>query len=288
VSTSPSKPAPYRERFFRSEDDLKLYWRDYGDPAAPELPFLCLPGLTRNSKDFAGFGAHFGTSRRVICPDYRGRGRSQYDRDWRNYRPELLLNDIRHLLAAAGIERAIVVGTSMGGVLAMALGAFLPTALAAVILNDVGPEFGGAGLDRIFDYISTDHPHADWPSAIAELKIMFPKLALEGDADWLAMADATFRRGSDGKLHFDWDTSLAKAIDRANLPDLWPYFRSLRDVPTLALRGGVSDVLTEECFERMAREHPRLMRVTVPGVGHTPSLGEPAARAALASFLDDL
>lgn len=280
--------AGYRERFYRSEDDLLLYWRDYGDPTSAEPPFLCLPGLTRNSKDFAGFAAHHGTQRRVICPDYRGRGRSQYDADWRNYRPELLLNDTRHLLAAAGIERAVVVGSSMGGIVAMALGVFQPTALLGVILNDVGPEFGSTGLDRIFDYIGTDHTHADWPSAVAELKTMFPKLPFETDADWLAMADATFRRGPDGLLHFDWDTALAKPIDRGNLPDLWPYFRSLRDVPTLAVRGGVSDVLTEACFERMAREHPRMMRATVPGVGHTPSLGEPAARAAIAAFLETL
>jgi len=277
--------AAYRERFFRSEDDLKLYWRDYGDLASAATPLLCLPGLTRNSKDFTGFATYHAQTRRVISPDYRGRGRSDYDRDWRHYRPELLLNDVRHLLAAAGVERAIVVGTSMGGALAMALGALQPTALAGVILNDVGPEFGGPGLERIFDYIGTDHPHDDWPSAIAELKIMFPQLPLATDADWLVMADATFRRGPDGKLHFDWDTSLAKAIDRGNLPDLWRYFRALRDVPTLAIRGGLSDVLTEACFERMTREHPKLSRVTVPGVGHTPSLGEPEARAAVAAFL---
>src|SRR5579883_2367118 len=138
--------ASYRERHFRAQDDLELYYRDYGDPASPRLPALCLTGLTRNARDYEGLAERLSAERRVVSPDYRGRGRSQYDRDWRNYRPEVYLSDIRHLLIAANLERVVVIGTSLGGILAMALGVLQPAAVAAVVLNDVGPELGASGI----------------------------------------------------------------------------------------------------------------------------------------------
>ena len=280
----------YRERSYRSQDDLELYYRDYGDPMAVLTPLLCLAGLTRNAKDYERFAARWAVGRRVICLDYRGRGRSQYDRDWRNYRPETYLGDIRHLLAAANLGRVVVVGTSLGGILAMALGALLPACLAGVVLNDVGPEVAGPGLARILDYIAVDRPQPDWGHATAHLKSIFPNLGLKSEEDWRRVADGTYRLGADNLLHFDWDVALARPLRESPtpVPDLWPLFRSLRKRPVLAVRGALSDVLSEATFARMAEEKPDLVRVSVPGVGHTPSLEEPEARAALEAFLGGL
>jgi pimeloyl-ACP methyl ester carboxylesterase len=277
----------YAERRFTSEDGLSLYYRDYGDPLSPRLPLLCLSGLTRNSADFARVARRHAGERRVLCPDYRGRGRSAYDPNWRNYEPRVYLNDILHLLAATGTHRAVVLGTSLGGILAMGLAVLRPTALAGVVLNDIGPDVAGDGLVRILDYIGADHPQPDWPTAVAFLRRLLPNLSLQSDADWLDFARATYREGDDGQLHFDWDVALAKPLaqQHGNVPDLWPIFRALAPLPVLALRGDRSDVLAAATFERMGREKPDLVRVTVPEQGHTPTFDEPAAKDALDAFL---
>ena len=282
----PAAPG-FRERHFSAQDGRRLYFRDYGDPNAARLPLLCLGGLTRNSKDFHLFATRHAAARRVLCLDYRGRGRSEYDSDWRRYDPTVYLDDIRHLLAATNCHRVVVVGTSLGGLLAMGLAAMLPTAVAAAVLNDVGPALEQSGLARILSYIGGDRPQPDWESAIAELRGLFPDMRFQTDAEWLAMARNTFRRGEDGLLHFDWDPAIAKPLAKGHtvIPDLWQVFGALGPVPTLALRGALSTVLSEATFGRMAAEKPDLVRVTVPRVGHTPSLDEPEARAALDAFL---
>jgi pimeloyl-ACP methyl ester carboxylesterase len=274
-------------RFYRSEDDLRLAYRDYGDPASTRLPVLCLTGLTRNAHDYERLARRLAPERRVICPDYRGRGRSQYDPDWRNYRPETYLNDIRHLLAVLGLERVVVIGTSLGGVLAMGMAALMPRVLAGVVLNDIGPEVDASGLGRILSYVAVDRPQPDWRSASAHLRELLPTLGLETEEDWEWIARGTYREGAaDGLLHFDWDVSLAKPLLAGqDTPDLWPFFRALAPVPLLALRGGVSDILTEACFDRMAAERPDMSRAVIPGVGHAPTFDEPASREALARFL---
>jgi pimeloyl-ACP methyl ester carboxylesterase len=279
--------AAFRERRLSAQDGLSLYYRDYGDPLSPRLPMLCLTGLTRNSADFADLADRHAAERRVLCLDYRGRGRSAYDSDWRNYDPRIYVSDIVQLLAANDVHRAVVVGTSLGGVLTMALAVLKPTALAAAVLNDIGPDVVPGGLVRIMAYIGTDHPQPDWPSAAQYLQKLLPTMSIRGEAGWLKMAKATFREGDDGLLHFDWDVKLAKPMlaQAASTPDLWPYFAALRPIPTLVLRGVLSDVLSAETFERMARIKPDLERVSVPNSGHTPTLNEPEAAAAIDAFI---
>lgn len=271
----------FRERYLTAQDGLRLYFRDYGDPASPRLPLLCLTGLVRNSADFAEFAERHAGERRVLCPDYRGRGRSAYDRDWRNYDPFIYASDIAHLIAATGLTRLIAIGTSLGAVLAMGLAVLKPTVLGAVVLNDFGPEVAPGGLARILDYIGTDHPQTDWESAARYLRELLPTLSIRTAEGWLKMARGTYRIGGDGRLHFDWDLNIAKPLARAAraVPDLWPYFRALRPVPTLALRGDLSDVLSPATFERMALAKPDLLRVTVANAGHAPTLNEPEAAA---------
>lgn len=281
--------APFRERRVTTSDGLGLYWRDWGDDAAPATSLLCLTGLTRNSKDFDDLAARLSPERRVVCLDYRGRGRSDYDPDWRNYDPRVYLQDIRHLLAVAGLHRVVVVGTSLGGALAMALGALVPGSLAGVVINDIGPALSGHGLTRIIDYIGTDRPQPDWPSAAAHLRAMFPNLSLKTEERWLTMARNTFREGADGLLHFDWDVRLAENLKRSREPlDLWPFFHSLRHIPALAVRGGASDVLSEDTFGRMRAEKPDLRQAVVPGCGHCPTLDEHEVVEALDAFLAEV
>lgn len=284
-------PSP-RERHYTSEDNLRLFFRDFGDPDWPFLPVLCLPGLTRNSKDFdrlAGWLADPSRSapRRVIAPDLRGRGRSAYDPNWRNYMGRVYLNDLRHLLASTGIARVIVVGVSMGGLLGMAMATALPTVLAGLVINDIGPEVDHAGQSRILAYISRDHPQPDWPSAAKHLRQRLPNLSIRTEEEWLSFAQATFRKGEDGVLHFDWDLALANPL-RTNAEagvDLWALWRAARTTPALVIRGGLSDILSEATLDRMRADRPDLAHVTLPGVGHAPTLNEPPIREVLDEFL---
>lgn len=265
----------FSEHRYTSQDGLSLYYRSYGDPLSPKTPVLCLPGLARNSRDFHRPAERLCGDRWVLCPDYRGRGRSDYDPDSDNYQPATYIGDIRHLLAAAGMHHAVVIGTSMGGLLACAMGAAMPSVLKGVVLNDIGPDVAEGGLDRIKDYLSRDHPQPDWDSAVKAFKELLPNLSLRTEEDWRAAAEATWREGEDGILHYDWDLHIVDPLLKNHpIPDLWALFRSLRNVPVLAIRGGVSDVLLPETFEQMGREHPQIEQVTLDGVGHAPSLTE--------------
>ena len=281
----------YREATVGAQDGLALYYRDYGDRLAAKTPVLCLSGLTRNSADFAELAERLSSERRVLCPDYRGRGRSAYDPDWRHYDPFVYINDISHFLAATGVGRAVIIGTSLGGLLAMGLAVLRPASIAGVVLNDIGPDVATAGLTRILQYVGVDYPQSDWNAAIRFLKELMPNLAPKADdAWWRSHAEATYRKGADGLLHFNWDLSLAKPLghQRKVTPDLWTMYRGLNSIPALAFRGALSDVLSEEVFRRMALEKPDLVCVTVPDTGHTPSLSEPQASAALDAFLRPL
>jgi len=282
--------AAFRDGAFRSQDGLELYYRDYGDPRAPKTPVLCLSGLVRNSLDFDHVAARLAADRRVLCPDYRGRGRSAYDSNWRRYEPRTYIMDALDLLTLTGVARAIVIGTSLGGLLAMGLSVLQPTTLVGAVLNDIGPDLVPGGLERILDYIGSDKPQPDWESAVRYLKTLLPRLAPEADAAWWrTLAEGTYRRRADGQLHFSWDTAIARAVrEHGPLPDLWSLFRGLKRVPTLLLRGELSDLLSEETVRRMALEKPDLVCVTVPGRGHTPSLDEPQSERAIDAFLASL
>ncbi len=281
--------AGFVPRQFSGQDGIRLYYRDYeAKPGRASL--LCLPGLARNSKDFHALARRHVAQRRIVSPDYRGRGRSAYDADWRNYRPEVYLDDIRHLTVAAGLARAVAIGTSLGGGLAMALGILQPTLLAGVILNDIGPDPGQDGVARVLAYLAKDRPQPDWPSAARHLQSLLPTLSIEGEADWLRFARATYRQGEDGLLHFDWDPSIVRPLlaGRQRAVDLWPLFCSLARLPVLLIRGGKSDILSAAVAERMAAAHPGMVTITLPGVGHAPTLDEPPAVEAIDAFLSQL
>jgi pimeloyl-ACP methyl ester carboxylesterase len=283
----------YKPCYFHTHDGLRLYYRDYGSRQSVRTPLLCLTGLTRNSNDFHEFASRLASTRRVICLDYRGRGRSAYDTNPMHYDPSVYLDDIQHLLAVAHIQRAIVLGTSLGGIMTMALAAAVPTLLAGAILNDIGPDVREDGRQRIAGYVGQPVELPSWETAAEYMHKgyagAYPKLDAAG---WLRIARGTFVEDPVREiLRLDYDLNIAIALKeqaRNPLPDLWPLFRSLRRLPLLALRGALSDILSAETFQRMKREHAGMIAVTVPDVGHVPMLDEPAAEAAIDAFLANL
>jgi pimeloyl-ACP methyl ester carboxylesterase len=278
----------WQDRYFKSADGLRLFYRDYPAEAEGRTPVLCLPGLTRNSRDFESIALRIMRSRRVLCADLRGRGFSQHDPNWKNYHPGNYFGDISMLLTDASVPKVIILGTSLGGILAMLIAATTPQVLAGVILNDVGPEVAAEGLKRISTYVGKSAPVGSWDEAAAQARSTYGLAWPDAtDADWLGFARRSYTE-VDGVPRLAMDPMIGEAVRAAPAgaaPDLWPVFGALKPIPTLALRGAISDVLSEGTFDRMAREKPDLVRVTVAQRGHPPMLDEPDSVAAIESFL---
>jgi len=282
---------PYRELFYTSQDGLRLFARDYGERTAPGTPIICLPGLTRNSKDFESLAVHLSAAHRVICADLRGRGRSGYCENWSDYTPAHEMMDTLDLMGAAGVAQAIFIGTSRGGLIVMALAAFRPNVIKAAILNDVGPELDPRGIQRIAGYVGVMETPATWDEAAVKLRMMnereFPNLSSE---DWRAFSRRTFAE-ENGAPKLDYDpkigTAMRKGMEAAKgeIPTLWPQFKALAQMPVLVVRGEYSDLLTAEIVARMAEEHPAMKTVVAKDRGHAPFLDEPEAIEAIDAFL---
>ena len=188
----------WRDRFHSSSDGLSLHIAEYGDPSAPWLPVVCLPGLSRSARDFHNLAVHLSTHRhrprRVLAFDYRGRGLSQWDKDIANYNPLTELTDVLDGMSALGIGRAIVVGTSRGGIIAMMMGVARPHAVAGVVLNDIGPVIEPVGLARIKTYIGRTPAPDDWDDAIHIIKRLHGgQFTALSEAEWMAFARTTYR-----------------------------------------------------------------------------------------------
>lgn len=271
----------FRSFYIGARDGLKLHARDYGPLAGPALPMVCLPGLARTSADFHELALAFAQDaekpRRVLALDYRGRGRSDYDGNWRNYDIRVELDDVMQMLTAAGIAEAVFIGTSRGGLLTMALGAARPAMIKGAVLNDVGPVIDARGLLRIKGYVGK----LPTPRSFAEGAEILKRLSDQqfsafGDREWEMMARRTWTE-RDGRIVPDYDPNLMKVLEEldleAPLPVLWNYFAGLNGVPVLAIRGANSDLLAEATLQEMAQRHPDCQIHTVPGQGHAPVLG---------------
>ena len=248
---------------------------------------VCLAGLTRNARDYDPVARRLAPRRRVICMDYRGRGQSARDPDSGNYHPTVYLRDLNHLLAAANLGHVVICGTSLGGLLAMGFALFAPASMAGVILNDASPQLDETRIKEVKQYVGKPVNPADWSEALAYVKSVYANMGLDSDEDWLEITKGTFREDADGRLSLDYDMALADQLG-GPVPDLWPIYRALRPIATLAIRGETSTVVTAEAFERMLEEKPDLQQVTVPGVGHTPRLIEPHSIRAIDDFLEQI
>ena len=281
--------AAFADGGFTVRDGLRLHYRDYpGPPAAPVI--LCLHGLTRNARDFAAFAERYASQFRVVVLEFRGRGQSDYDPVPTRYVPMTYAGDVIELLDHIGVGEAIFVGTSLGGLVTMAVAAMGPECVAGSILNDVGPELNAEGLARIQSYLGRDPQFASWEEAAAAIA-HYQGVALPDyrPDDWLAMAHRNCRE-ENGSIRFDYDPAIVIPFQTAGPAptiDLWPLFAAVTQKPLLVLRGALSDLLSEAAFEAMRAAAPGAHFVTVPRVGHAPDLGEPEAVAAIDAFLAD-
>lgn len=281
--------AEFVDRFWSSRDGLKLHYRDYaGRDDRP--PLVCLPGLTRNARDFAELADRLAGEWRVLCPELRGRGDSAYAKDSSSYNPQQYLEDLGALFEEAGVTRFVSIGTSLGALLTMMIGLAMPGVLAGAVLNDAGPELGQAGIERIRGYVGQGRSFPTWMHAARALEEVhghaFPNA---GVADWLAAAKRVMTLSSNGRIVFDYDMKIAEPFmtaDFSQLPQvLWPGFESLASIPVLIVRGALSEVLSAQTLVEMQRRMPSADVVTVEGVGHAPTLGEPEAAAAIDRLL---
>ena len=290
--TGPDAAISATSTFVSAPDGLRLHARCYGARSAPALPVVCLPGLARTAADFETLaGALAGDARRprrVIALDYRGRGQSEYDKDPANYNFQVELADVLAVIAALDAARAIFVGTSRGGILAMLLGAVRPTAIAGCVLNDIGPVIEPKGLIRIKGYIGKLPQPRSFEEAAEILRRLFsaqfPKLGSEA---WLASAHRTFRHHN-GALAPTYDAKLAKTLEGVEFdkpfPPLWAQFDALAHAPLMVIRGANSDILSAETVEAMRARRPALEAIEVPDQGHAPLLVEPDIIARIADF----
>ena len=285
----PGQAAEWNARTWTSCDGLKLFYRDYpGSDDRP--PLLCLHGLTRNSRDFEDFANSYAGRFRVIAVDFRGRGMSERDPQPGRYTPMTYAADVLQLLDELTIDRALFVGTSLGGLVTMLVAAIQPERIAGAILNDVGPDLDPAGLDRIRSYVGKPKRFEGWAQAadyVAEINKGLP--ASNGPDDWVRAAKRICREEG-GAVILDYDMAIAEAFNRPRPDDapefdMWPLYRRLGQVPLLIVRGENSDLLSRETAKAMLDAAPGAQLVTVPGVGHAPELTEPAAVAAIDDFL---
>ncbi len=282
--------AGYLEHFVTLRDGLRMYCREYGAERRDGPAVLCLPGLTRNSRDFQSLARGLSDGWRVLTPDLRGRGRSDYDPEWRHYQPLTYVADVGELLQQRGEARVVVVGTSLGGLISMLMAAMNPAALAGVVLNDVGPEIDPAGLQRIAGYVGKLPRVRNWQDAAAQARLV-NSLALPDftDEDWMAFARATYRDDGSGNPVLDMDPLIGEAVRETPAgaaPDLWPLYGMLAQIPVLAIRGEHSDILSASTFAQMIERKSDLRTLVVPGRGHAPTLDEPICRSAIRTFLE--
>jgi pimeloyl-ACP methyl ester carboxylesterase len=279
--------------FVSAPDGLQLHARVYGRGPDRATPVVCLPGLTRNGTDFeplaSALAADAAQPRRVIAIDLRGRGLSEYDRDPANYNIQTELADVLAVMTALDAGPAVIIGTSRGGLIAMLMAALRPTAIAGVILNDIGPVIETKGLIRIKGYAGKLPPPKDYADAVAILRRLmsaqFPHLT---DEDWLSYARGTFRE-QHGRLGPAYDVRLSETLKNvtpdAPLPTMWPQFAALAQRPAMVIRGGLSDILSAATVAQMKARHPALEVHVVEDQGHAPLLTDAAAVGAIGAFV---
>jgi len=296
MRNSNSNPLPtgnWEDRFWKSADGLKLHFRDYAmrgaDNGASLPPIICMHGLTRNARDFAGLADRLSQDRRVLVPEMRGRGLSEYAKDTATYNPLTYVADIEALMVQEEIERFVAIGTSLGGLMTMLLAAKNPDCIAGALFNDIGPDVEAKGIDRIREYVGQGRSFPSWMHAARALQEIhspsYPKFELE---DWLDAAKRCLVVQQNGRIAYDYDMGIAEPFqddDGAAPPDLWPALDALNGKPVLIVRGGLSDLLTEETLNKMRNRLAGSTSVTVPNVGHAPMLEEPEAAQAIDAFM---
>lgn len=260
------------------------------------LPVICLPGLSRNSRDFdllaRRLSGDLKLPRPVYCLDFRGRGLSGYDSDWENYNILTEAEDTVMMLTAMGIEHGVFVGTSRGGLVTMIMSALRPGAIKGVVLNDIGPVIEGAGLTQIRLYLQRQPKPTSWENAAAlQRGVMSKAFTAMTDQDWNREAHARYRE-IDGKLRPDHDPNLIKTMTgidlEARLPTMWPQFDGLRHAALMVVRGENSTLLSEATVESMLQHHPNAEMMTAQNQGHAPLLTKSDTIEPITTFIKSI
>lgn len=276
--------------YYKSTDGLNLFFRDFGSQN-DGTPVICLPGLTRNSRDFEDLANYLSNRRRVLTVDFRGRGFSDHDPVWQNYHPLTYVADVWTLLDSLSIPKIIVVGTSLGGLCAMVMSAQQSERVTGVVMNDVGPEINPAGLQRIQEYTGRMKPVATWEEAALQAREIYGHgLQDLTNADWDKMVRRGYRENAEGVPQPDMDANIGRAVREigAQKGDPWALFDTLRDTPVTLLWGVLSDILTNDIIDEMKARKPDLKVVPIPNRGHVPLLDEPECLAAIDDLLQQV
>jgi len=278
----------YKDIYFDTPDQLRLYARDYDRGGKQGTPVLCLAGLTRNARDFELLAERLSPWRRVIVAEQRGRGRSAYDPKPENYHPGTYAGDMLALLDHLEIRKIAIIGTSLGGLMAMLIAAAWPDRVAGILLNDVGPEVDEAGIATIKTYIDRKPDVKSWDDAINDLRSLFGSAFPDYDrAAWEHFARSVFRENAAGVPVLDYDPKIALNVKNGEsaAPDLWPVFDSLPPIPIAVIRGALSNILPEKTLAEMKRRRPDLVSAELPRIGHAPRLDERESLALIGRFL---
>lgn len=282
----------YTDGYWHSADGLKLHYRDYPGGREGQPVLLCMHGLTRNARDFAGLAERLSPEWRVIAPEMRGRGESDYADDSSTYNPVQYVEDVERLLAELEIDRFVAIGTSLGGLMTILLASRDAERIAGAVLNDIGPEIEEGGLDKIRTYVGQGRSFPTWMHAARSLEETHadahPTYGIE---DWLEAAKRTMVLGQNGRISFDYDMAVGDAFREADdsggapAANLWAAFESLGNTPLLLVRGELSNLLSEETVQQMKARNREMEVVTVPATGHAPTLEETEAVAGIDALL---
>ena len=283
----------FTDGFWHSADGLKLHYRDYPGPSdTDQPPILCMHGLTRNARDFTLLAERLSPEWRVIVPEMRGRGDSDYADDAGTYDVSQYVADVEALMAELGIERFVAIGTSLGGLMTMMLAQRGAERIAGAVLNDIGPAIEPGGLEKIRSYVGQGRSFPTWMHAARALQETHsdahPGYQLE---DWLQAAKRVMVLGQNGRISFDYDMAIGDTFregeDAGGAPadNLWLAFESLADTPLLLVRGELSDLLSPDTVRQMKTRNRAMEIATVPKTGHAPTLDEPEAVAAIDALL---
>jgi pimeloyl-ACP methyl ester carboxylesterase len=288
ITAMPDLDVPgWQPHYYTSDDGLRLFARDYRPHAPPPLSVLCMPGLTRNAADFGLLAGRLARRYRVLAADQRGRGGSAWDPNPGNYQPARYVQDMHALLEVVAGPIALI-GTSLGGLMAMLMAAMGPGRYAGVVLNDIGPAVDPAGLARIRGYVGRQKEPGDWAEAIVQTRLIhgdvFPDFTA---AEWEAFTRNLYRE-QEGRPVPAYDPAISGPVNEAPPAGgdevMWPLFAGLR-VPLLLIRGTHSDILAPATVARMRELQPDMEVVEAPARGHAPTLDEPVVRAAIDGFL---
>lgn len=281
--------ADYLDAYFTNSDGLKQHFRDYNIAQEGAPVVLCMPGLTRNAKDFGFIADHLKDRCRLICAEQRGRGLSDWDPDPTRYSPATYVEDMVTLLGHLQLKEVITIGTSLGGLMTIMMNAIHPGIIKAAVINDIGPEIDPKGIERIKSYVGVGTPPKTWDDAIASVKAANPGVYPNfTEQDWIDFTHMLYA-DEGGKPVAQYDPAIRKNFDENDdqaAPDLWPLFTLMHTLPMVVLRGSVSDILSAETLQRMEQEHPDLAAITVPDVGHVPLMREKIVQDAIDKLIN--